>query len=159
MTQRLLTTLPGASFTPPGPDYSAPVLRGFMQARFLSLEVPASALNEAVDGLLELYPDVPALGAPIGTGNETWGFNPSFKWASILSAWNSIPSTCVLLTQRMTDNDSMYQAPRRMGSQAATKAGVRNYAYLFTDPQVAIRPESPWLGGSSLYSTSIDYVR
>jgi len=32
-----------------------------------------------VERILELYPDIPALGSPFGTGNDTFGLNSEFK--------------------------------------------------------------------------------
>ena len=38
----------------------------------------------AVDKLLDLYPDVPALGSPFGTGNNTFGLSSQYKRASAI---------------------------------------------------------------------------
>jgi acetylcholinesterase len=45
-----------------------------------SLEGPPSReLTAAINKLLELYPDIPALGSPYGTGNNTFGLNTQYK--------------------------------------------------------------------------------
>jgi hypothetical protein len=46
--------------------------------------VPPSELEQAVDKILELYPDNPALGSPFNTGNETFGLSSSFKRVSAI---------------------------------------------------------------------------
>ena len=82
----------------------------------------------SVQDILALYPDEPALGSPFGTGNETFGLSPEFKQASAVVG------------------DIMFQAPRRAWSQSASRFGVRNYAYLFSDPE-AVSASEPALGG------------
>jgi hypothetical protein len=44
----------------------------------------SSALEAATNTLLELYPDIPALGCPFNTGNNTFGISPIFKQAAAL---------------------------------------------------------------------------
>jgi hypothetical protein len=41
-------------------------------------------LADAADKLLQLYPNVPALGSPYNTGNETFGLNSVFKQAAAI---------------------------------------------------------------------------
>ena len=82
----------------------------------------------SVQDILALYPDEPALGSPFGTGNETFGLSPEFKQASAVVG------------------DIMFQAPRRAWSQSASRFGVRNFAYLFSDPE-AVPVSEPALGG------------
>ncbi|KAJ2921867.1 hypothetical protein H1R20_g15225, partial [Candolleomyces eurysporus] len=75
------------------------------------------ALGAAFDQVLTLYPEDPAVGSPYGTGNELFGLPPSYKrHASILG-------------------DLVFDAPRRMLSEAAAHAGVKSYGYRFTQPQ------------------------
>ncbi|KAJ7248178.1 esterase 1 [Mycena haematopus] len=91
----------------------------------------ASALQDAIDTLLELYPDIPALGCPFHTGNDTFGISPIYKQAAAL----------------------IIQAPRRFWSQTASAKGTAVYSYIFTDPQ----PENPpFLGVAHL--SEIPYV-
>ncbi|KAJ6481879.1 extracellular triacylglycerol lipase precursor, partial [Mycena sanguinolenta] len=95
----------------------------------------ASALQNATDTLLELYPNIPALGCPFGTGNDTFGISPIFKQAAALIG------------------DVVIQAPRRFWSQTASSKGTPVYSYIFTDPQ----PENPpFLGVAHL--SEIPYV-
>ncbi|EAU89350.1 triacylglycerol lipase 3 [Coprinopsis cinerea okayama7 len=70
-----------------------------------------------VDRILELYPDVPALGSPYGTGDELFGFPSIYKRASALQG------------------DLVFDAPRRQWSEAAAEHGLKAYGYLFTQPQ------------------------
>lgn len=41
-------------------------------------------LNATATILLKMYPDIPALGSPYGTGNNTFGFNSGFKRVAAL---------------------------------------------------------------------------
>lgn len=74
-------------------------------------------LNSTVDKILELYPDDPTIGSPYGTGAELFGLPSSYKRHASLFG------------------DITFAAPRRQWSQAAAKAGVKSYGYLFTQPQ------------------------
>ncbi|KAF8178205.1 Alpha/Beta hydrolase protein [Mycena galopus ATCC 62051] len=95
----------------------------------------ASLLQNATDTLLELYPDIPALGCPFDTGNDTFGISPVFKQAAALIG------------------DIVIQAPRRFWSQTASAKGTAVYSYIFTDPQ----PENPpFLGVAHL--SELPYV-
>ena len=88
----------------------------------------SSEFRTTTEHLLSLYPDNPALGAPFGTGNNTFGFNPHWKRTAALVG------------------DFLFHALRRAWSQAATRYGVKNYGYLFAD-QDAVLPQYPWAGG------------
>ncbi|KAF8189617.1 esterase 1 [Mycena galopus ATCC 62051] len=86
----------------------------------LSLFSPSSSpttLESSAQTLLELYPDVPALGSPFGTGNDTFGLSTQFKRASALIG------------------DSDFQSQRRFWMDTAANAGVITFGYLFTQPQ------------------------
>ena len=41
--------------------------------------VNPKVLSNAAEELLELYPDIPALGSPFNTGNETFGLPTGYK--------------------------------------------------------------------------------
>ena len=88
--------------------------------------VPTSEFDADVTELLKLYPDIPALGSPFGTGNETFGLSSQFKRASALNG------------------DTVFQSQRRSTAQVLGTNGVPVFAYLFTDPQPS---QSPFLGG------------
>ncbi|KAJ7165112.1 triacylglycerol lipase [Mycena filopes] len=97
--------------------------------------VPQPTLQNTLATLLKLYPDVPALGCPFNTGNDTFGISPVFKQAAALIG------------------DLVIQAPRRFWSQTASEKGTNVYSYLFTDPQ----PQNPpFLGVAHL--SEIPYV-
>ncbi|KAJ7662161.1 extracellular triacylglycerol lipase precursor [Mycena polygramma] len=94
-----------------------------------------SALQNAINTVVQLYPDVPALGCPFGTGNDTFGINPVFKQAAALVG------------------DIVIQGPRRFLSQTASAKGTQVFSYIFTDPQ----PENPpFLGVAHL--SELPYV-
>ena len=100
----------------------------WLHTNYSATTVSPSTLDHAVDRVLQLYPDVSALGSPFGTGNETFGLSPAFKQASALIG------------------DIMFQAPRRSWVQSATLQGVKVYSYLFDDRQ-AVPVGLPMLGG------------
>ncbi|KAF7376885.1 Carboxylic ester hydrolase [Mycena sanguinolenta] len=86
----------------------------------LSLFSPSSSpttLEESAETVLQLYPDIPALGSPFGTGNSTFGLSSQFKRAAAIIG------------------DSDFQAQRRLWIETAANAGVKTFGYLFTEPQ------------------------
>ncbi|KAJ7206504.1 extracellular triacylglycerol lipase precursor [Mycena pura] len=97
--------------------------------------VSPTILSNSVETVLKLYPDVPALGAPFNTGNQTFGLSSQFKRASAI----------------YTDNAFLSQ--RRFWMQTAAKAGVPTFGYLFTQPQ----PNIPPVFGVA-HGTEVDYV-
>ncbi|KAK7041436.1 hypothetical protein VNI00_009302 [Paramarasmius palmivorus] len=92
-------------------------------------------LENAVDTLLEIYPDVPALGSPYNTGNETFGLSTEYKRLSSISG------------------DLMFQFPRRFWTQAFAKAGVKAYGYQLSYPEMN---PAPALGVS--HGSDVPYV-
>ncbi|KAH9940512.1 extracellular triacylglycerol lipase precursor [Epithele typhae] len=84
-----------------------------------------------------LYPDNPAAGSPFGTGNETFGTGAEYKRGAALMG------------------DAAFQAPRRAWIQAASKAGVPAFGYLFADQNV-VPALFPYLG--VYHSTEISYA-
>ncbi|KAJ6535180.1 esterase 1 [Mycena sp. CBHHK59/15] len=92
-------------------------------------------LDSAINTLLTLYPDIPALGCPFDTGNDTFGYSSEYKRAAALLG------------------DLLIQAPRRRWSQTASAQGTKVFSYMFTDPQ----PENPaFLGVAHL--SELPYV-
>ncbi|KAJ7465470.1 extracellular triacylglycerol lipase precursor [Mycena galericulata] len=79
-------------------------------------------LEAAVDTLLKLYPDIPALGSPYNTGNNTFGLGPEYKRSSAIFG------------------DLNFQSQRRIWTETAANAGVPTYGYLFTQPQPNFAP-------------------
>ncbi|KAJ2920604.1 hypothetical protein H1R20_g16489, partial [Candolleomyces eurysporus] len=108
-----------------------------LKDNILAMSSPRSGsddtLGTAVDQVLMLYPEDPSVGSPYGTGNELFELPPSYKrHASIFG-------------------DLVFDAPRRMLSEAAAKAGVKSYSYLFTHPQ-------PQLPMGVFHSSEIQFV-
>ena len=60
--------------------------------------VNPAVLQDAANTLLELYPDIPALGSPFNTGNNMFGLPTSYKRASSLVEF-SLPHLVILLTK------------------------------------------------------------
>ncbi|KAG6867645.1 hypothetical protein C0993_012828 [Termitomyces sp. T159_Od127] len=94
----------------------------FIIANFSPPIVPAQKLETTAEKLVELYPNIPALGSPFNTGNETFGLSSGLD---------------------DTEGDVAFQAQRRNFNQVAANAGLQSHGYLFTEPQ----PGSGPLGG------------
>ncbi|KAJ7127858.1 Alpha/Beta hydrolase protein [Mycena epipterygia] len=105
----------GTFFTTPTIS-STNMIRASLISNYTSPQVPSQKLSSAVDKLLELYPDVPALGSPFNTGNETFGLSSQYKRYAAMSG------------------DLIVQSQRRSWSQAASKFGLKTFAYLFNGP-------------------------
>ncbi|KAJ7118439.1 extracellular triacylglycerol lipase precursor [Mycena crocata] len=92
---------------------------------FVSMNSPSvslTRLEESVLKLLQLYPDIPALGSPFNTGNETFGLSSQYKRAAAIGG------------------DLDFHSQRRFWIGAAAEAGVKTFAYLFTQPQPTVPP-------------------
>ncbi|KAI3619517.1 extracellular triacylglycerol lipase precursor [Moniliophthora roreri] len=64
-------------FTPTATSSSDTIRNGIISNYTTNSDDPA--LQAAADQLLQLYPDVPALGSPFNTGNETFGLSSQYK--------------------------------------------------------------------------------
>jgi hypothetical protein len=96
--------------------------------------VSLQTLESHVQSLLKLYPDIPALGSPFNTGNDTFGLGSIFKqWAAIFG-------------------DLHFTSQRRFWSQTFSKADITTYGYLFTEPPYGLPAE---LGGQDLLMHNI----
>ncbi|KAJ3886403.1 extracellular triacylglycerol lipase precursor [Lentinula edodes] len=110
----------GTSFTPPTVNYTTELIMDLLVANFSPPAVPSvseTQLENATMRLLELYPDVPALGSPFNTGNDTFGLSSGYKRVAALLG------------------DISFQSQRRLWMQTASNAGVKTFGYLFTQPQ------------------------
>lgn len=135
----------GTLFTPTNVDSEQDV-RNLIIANFSPPIVSAQELQTTADKLIELYPDIPALGSPFNTGNETFGLSSVYKQAAALGTYlmHIFLHSTRMLTRIMEDGDVAFQAVRRNFNQVAATAGLKNYGYLFTEPQ----PASGRLGGT-----------
>ncbi|CAK5277527.1 unnamed protein product [Mycena citricolor] len=95
--------------------------------------VSPALLQSSIKKLLELYPDVPALGSPYGTGNNTFGLSSQYKRASAI------------------DGDLDFHSQRRQWIEAAANAGVTTFGYLFTQPQPNGLPQLGVAHGSEVF--------
>lgn len=118
-------------------------------ANFSPPVVPQSDLFRTADKLLELYPDVPALGCPFNTGNETFGLSSQFKRAAALCEF--LPYFLAKPTANdFKAGDIGFHSQRRLFQQIAARAGVKTWGYLFTQPQpTAVVPA--FLGGKQSF--------
>ncbi|KAK7021345.1 hypothetical protein VNI00_017448 [Paramarasmius palmivorus] len=89
-------------------------------------------LVNAVDTILELYPDIPALGSPYFTGNETFGLSTQYKRLSSIYG------------------DLMFQFPRRSWTQTFAQEGVKIYGYQLSYPEMNPSPALGVAHGSDL---------
>uniref|UniRef100_A0A0W0F594 Carboxylesterase type B domain-containing protein n=1 Tax=Moniliophthora roreri TaxID=221103 RepID=A0A0W0F594_MONRR len=114
----------GTFVTPesPGFDYSTENLRNSIIANLSPPDVSPQQLASAAERLTELYPDVPALGSPFNTGNETFGLPSGYKRFAALNG------------------DVAFQSQRRFWQQTMASAGIRTFGYLFTQPTPGIDP-------------------
>ncbi|KAJ7111473.1 extracellular triacylglycerol lipase precursor [Mycena epipterygia] len=100
-----------------------------------SPSVSPATLESSVLTLLQIYPDVPALGSPFNTGNDTFGLSSQYKRAAALGG------------------DVAFTSQRRVWIETAANAGVKTFGYIFTQPQPNALPS---LG--VFHSSEIDFV-
>ncbi|KAJ7742578.1 esterase 1 [Mycena metata] len=86
-------------------------------ALFSPTASPTAELEQSIQTLLQLYLDIPALGSPFDTGNNTFGLNSQYKRAAA------------------GVGDLNFQSQRRLWMGTAADAGVKTFGYLFTQPQ------------------------
>ncbi|KAJ7106522.1 esterase 1 [Mycena epipterygia] len=94
-----------------------------------------TTLQSSIRTLLQLYPNIPALGSPFNTGNNTFELNSQFKRAAAIAG------------------DLDLHSQRRFWIETAANAGVKTFGYLFTQPQ----PNSPPAIGV-FHSSEIPFV-
>ncbi|KAG6834989.1 hypothetical protein H0H93_005872, partial [Arthromyces matolae] len=111
-------------------------VRAAIVANFTPTVVSTQTLTNIADKLLQLYPDIPALGSPFNTGNETFGLSSVYKQTAAI------------------EGDLSFQSQRRHFNQIAALAGLKSYGYLFTDPQTATEAE----GLGVYHGSEIPYV-
>ncbi|KDR71026.1 hypothetical protein GALMADRAFT_254175 [Galerina marginata CBS 339.88] len=133
----------GTFSTPQGINSSSQIEQFLIFGTSPPLVNPTEQAN-AVKHILELYPDVPALGAPFGTGNETFGLSSQYKrFAAIFG-------------------DFIFESARRTFAENLAAAGVKVFAYRFSDPDAThpVLPTGPAVPGSLgiTHSSEISYV-
>jgi len=84
LTQQIFV---GTSFVPTSIN-STLEISGLLLFNFNPSSQGPDALAKAVDGLLVLYPDVPSLGSPFNTGNNTFGLSSQFKRGSAIGEFS-----------------------------------------------------------------------
>ncbi|KAJ6553450.1 Alpha/Beta hydrolase protein [Mycena sp. CBHHK59/15] len=109
------TTLDEATFFVSPYITSEQTIIDYLVSNFSTSPETKAALEVAAARLLELYPDVPALGCPFNTGNATFGLSSQYKRSAALFG------------------DLMFQSQRRAWMQATSRRGVKAYGYLLTD--------------------------
>ncbi|KAJ7700487.1 extracellular triacylglycerol lipase precursor [Mycena rosella] len=94
--------------------------------------VSPATLECSVEKLLQLYPDIPELGSPFNTGNETFGLSSQYKRAAAMVG------------------DLDFASQRRLWIETAANAGVPTWGYLFTQPQPNSSPAQGIFHGSEV---------
>ncbi|KAL0945836.1 hypothetical protein HGRIS_012119 [Hohenbuehelia grisea] len=117
----------GTVFTPQTINNSQTIRNGIIANYSDPLTRLPVILEAAADKLLQLYPDDPTVGSPYGTGSNTFGLSSQCKRLASLTG------------------DLLFQANRRLWTQAAVGAGVKAYGYHHTERILVLPPE---LGGT-----------
>ncbi|KAJ7700482.1 triacylglycerol lipase 3 [Mycena rosella] len=109
-----------------GTDFISPAINSSDEilALIIAMNTPSvssATLESSTEKLLQLYPDIPELGSPFNTGNETFGLSSQYKRAAAIGC------------------DLDFASQRRLWIETAANAGVPTWGYLFTQPQ----PNSP----------------
>ncbi|KAI0629997.1 esterase 1 [Trametes polyzona] len=121
----------GTQFVPT--DLSSDAQLSQFLASFINpLGSTAGPLQSQIDGLLQRYPSDPAQGSPFGTGSNTFGLGSQYKRAAAIAG------------------DIWFHSVRRAWDQAATKQGVKVFAYLFADTQAVTTAAQGVAHGSEL---------
>jgi acetylcholinesterase len=141
--------LSGTAFTDPLVN-STEQIRLALTSNFTSSLTGTFFLEKAIDKILALYPDDPALGSPFNTGDETFGLSSQFKRASAICECTKFVNIIWYLNTWSKVGDVAFQSQRRSWIQVSSKVGVKTYGYLFTDPQPSLKP---YLGGQFPLST------
>ncbi|KDR76954.1 hypothetical protein GALMADRAFT_420780 [Galerina marginata CBS 339.88] len=122
----------GTVFTP-RTNLSDADIRANIITSFSPPLVDPAVLQATADKLLELYPDDPAVGSPFNTGDETFGLASNYKREAALMG------------------DLSFQSQRRSWIQTASRAGVKTFGYLFTQPQPGSNPAVGVSHGSEVF--------
>jgi len=75
----------GTNFVDASLNYTTTVVSLGLQGEFS----PPVLSDDLIDELLLLYPNIPALGCPFGTGNDTFGLSPGYKEAAALGRFEN----------------------------------------------------------------------
>ncbi|KIK54100.1 hypothetical protein GYMLUDRAFT_177894 [Collybiopsis luxurians FD-317 M1] len=84
---------------------------------------PPALSEDVVNSLLTLYPNIPALGCPFDTGNETFGLAPGYKEVAALAT------------------DIPFTSQRRFWTQVAANSSVNAYGYYFAQGTSSTAPQ------------------
>ncbi|KAJ7130385.1 esterase 1 [Mycena epipterygia] len=105
----------GTLFTPATINSTAGINESFVAMS--SPSVSPTNLESSIQTLLQLYPDIPALGSPFNTGNDTFGLSSQIKRYAAITG------------------DLQFTSQRRFWIETAANAGVKTFGYLYTQPQ------------------------
>ncbi len=121
----------GTLFTPQTINSTAEI-EDMLSALLSPPLVSSEALAATIARLLELYPDVPALGSPFGTGNASFGLSSEYKRYAALCEYYA-PCYLLLILIGRADGDFVYHSSRRNLSEQISAQGIPVFSYLFTD--------------------------
>lgn len=137
------TNLDEATLFAPQNIDSVETILGFLTGFAPSLLTPL-AQNATLERILQLYPDIPALGSPFNTGNNTFGLNSEYKRYNAICKEHRYRGFILEITI-FPGGDALIQAPRRSFAQKAT-SDVKLFVYHFTDPDALPIPGIPIAG-------------
>ena len=132
---KILLLVLGTLFTDRSNPLTSDDIEGIIIANFSPPLVNPTVLQDAAQTLLELYPDIPALGSPYNTGNETFDLPTGYKRAAAIVELIFHNLLSLLTKVRNQRGDLSFESQRRSWIQAASGAGVKTYGYRFTQPQ------------------------
>ncbi|KAL0567947.1 hypothetical protein V5O48_014043 [Marasmius crinis-equi] len=105
-------------------------------------------IQQIIDRVLKAYPNIPSLGSPFGTGNNTFGLDRGYKRASAVGKLIHaiLLAPCSLTRPLSAAGDFLIQSHRRlMSNRLAQRAeNTQVFSYLFADPNggvVTVPPE------------------
>ncbi|KAH6896272.1 triacylglycerol lipase 3 [Coprinopsis sp. MPI-PUGE-AT-0042] len=132
------------------PSFTEADLKASITAQYLSTTNNATGLEKLADGILKLYPDVPALGSPYRTGNELFGLRSIYKRTSAIGALYALLScrrrARAILMMWIVEGDITFAFPLRHWMQTAAKYGVKQYGYLFSHAKAGTFENDPAYG-------------
>jgi len=112
----------GTIYFPPLDDTTAEL------KQYIDLALPTSPNDTVISTLLSFYPDA-ASGSPFDTGNNTFGYSPTWKIGAAISG------------------DTQFQAPRRDFLRRATEHGLnQTWSYQFEQNLNTSSPEGVYHG-------------
>ncbi|KAF9269879.1 esterase 1 [Marasmius fiardii PR-910] len=93
----------------------------------------AKEIARIVQEAIDLYPDIPSLGSPFGTGNNTFGLSDGYKRSAAIGKLSKIPNATAYSYLFTDSNEGVVTVPREFitGTPALGSLGVTHAAEVF----------------------------